>query len=227
DNHASGDLLSLLQSILAQKEELFIERLGSLDCESNNQKIRNIRGSILQTLSSIDDYVQSSQSQASIDGFVLSNVEINELIAECVALTQSLARQKKVVMRLALVSETIFIRLHVPSLRRALLKILTNAVQFNMPGGQVIVSTAISNHQTFSIKIKDTGVGMSEDEVTTALDSLNRSNETSQPSGRNIYLTDGEKLITQTFASFSIASEKKQGTLITIDFPLSNLSAAE
>ena len=227
DNHASGDLLSLLQSISAQKEELFTERFGSLDCESNNQKIRNIRGSILQTLSSIDDYLQSSQSQASIDDFVLSNVEINELIAECVALTQSLARQKKVVMRLALVSESIFIRLHVPSLRRALLKILTNAVQFNMPGGQVIVSTAISNHQTFSIKIKDTGVGMSEDEVTTALDSLNRSNETRQPSGRNIYLTDAEKLTAQTFASFSITSEKKQGTLITLDFPLSNLSAAE
>lgn len=227
DNHASGDLLSLLQSILAQKEELFMERFGSLDCESNNQKIRNIRGSILQTLSSIDDYLQSSQSQARIDDFVLSNVEINELIAECVALTQSLARQKKVVMRLALVSESFFIRLHVPSLRRALLKILTNAVQFNLPGGQVIVSTAISNHQTISIKIKDTGVGMSEDEVTTALDSLNRSNETRQPSGRNIYLTDAEKLIAQTFASFSITSEKKQGTLITIDFPLSNLSAAE
>lgn len=227
EDHASGDLLSLLQSVLAQKEKIFIERFDTRNLESNDQNIRNIRASILQALSSMDDYLKSSQSQASINDFVVSNVEINELLAECAALTQPLARQKRVVMRLALASEPFFIRSHVPSLRRALLKILTNAVQFNMPGGQVIVSTAISDQQTFNIKVKDTGVGMSEEEVTIALDALIRSDDTRQESGRNIYLTEPEKLIEKSFASFSIVSEKKQGTLIIIDFPFANLSAAE
>ena len=222
DDHASGDLLSLLQSILAQNEKLFIERFDSCESETNDHKIKNIRSSILQALSSIDDYLKSSQTQASINDFVLSNVEINELVAECAARTQSLARQKRVVIRLALASESIFIRSHIPSLRRALLKILTNAVQFNMPGGQVIVSTAIVDHQTVSIKVKDTGVGMSEDEVMTALDSLNRSNEFRQGSGRNIYLTESDELNEKSYVSFSITSEKKQGTLIVIDLPLSN-----
>jgi sensor histidine kinase YesM len=100
-------------------------------------------------------------------------------------------------------------------------------VEFNILGGQVIISTAISDNQTVSIKIKDTGVGMSEEEVTAALGSLSKSTESGQTLSRNAYFAESDKLIEKKAASFSIVSEKKQGTLIKIVFPLSNLSAAE
>ena len=96
-----------------------------------------------------------------------------------------------------------------------------------MAGGQVIVSTAISDHQSFSIKIKDTGVSVSGAEIITALDSSNRPNGSRQSAYRNIYLTEPEKLIERSSASFSIISEEKRGNLIIIDFPLSDLPAAE
>lgn len=231
DDHVSGDHLSplqqILESIFAQNEKLFMEQSDSLNQESHVQKIKNIRSSIAQALLSIDDYLKASQSQSIAHDFVISSAAINELVAACVAQTQSLAREKKVVIRLALAPESIFIRANVPSLRRALLCILTNAVQFNMAGGQVIVSTAISDHQSFSIKIKDTGVSVSGDEIITALDSSNRPNGSRQSAYRNIYLTEPEKLIERSSASFSIISEEKRGNLIIIDFPLSDLPAAE
>lgn len=76
---------------------------------------------------------------------IFSNIEINELLAECVEQIQFQARQKRVVMRLALAAEPIFIQSCAPSLRRILLKILANAVEFNILGGK------LSSQQLFLI----------------------------------------------------------------------------
>ncbi len=221
------DLLTVIKSTLAQNELLSMDRFECYHPEFFHKKIKNIRSSIIQSLSYIDDYFKQSQSLSSTNDHFFSNIEINELLAECVEQIQFQARQKRVVMRLALAAEPIFIQSCAPSLRRILLKILANAVEFNILGGQVIISTAISDNQTVSIKIKDTGVGMSEEEVTAALGSLSKSTESGQTLSRNAYFAESDKLIEKKAASFSIVSEKKQGTLIKIVFPLSNLSAAE
>lgn len=142
---------------------------------------------------------------------IFSNIEINELLAECVEQIQFQARQKRVVMRLALAAEPIFIQSCAPSLRRILLKILANAVEFNILGGQVIISTAVSDNQTVSIKIKDTGVGMSEEEVTAALGSLSKSTEPVQTLSRNAYFAESEKLIEKRPPLFpSLAKRNKE-----------------
>ncbi len=56
------------------------------------------------------------------------------------------------------------------SLRQIVLNLLANAVRYNEPGGQVIVSTALSNSGHAALRIKDTGVGISESESHTALE---------------------------------------------------------
>ena len=43
-------------------------------------------------------------------------------------------------------------------------------MKFNEPGGQVIVSSALTDAGSVVIRVKDTGIGMSEEDVATALE---------------------------------------------------------
>jgi len=55
-----------------------------------------------------------------------------------------------------------------------MLNLMSNAVKFNEPGGQVIVSTAMNEFGQAVIRVRDTGIGMSEAEIGMALEPFRR-----------------------------------------------------
>ena len=56
------------------------------------------------------------------------------------------------------------------SLRQIVLNLLSNSIKFTGPGGQVIVSTAFADSGEAILRVRDTGVGMSEKDVEAALE---------------------------------------------------------
>ncbi len=83
---------------------------------------------------------------------------------------QPQANRERVIMRLALAPHLPKILADERSLRQIILNLLSNAVKFNEPGGQVIIATALADDGHAVIRIRDTGIGMSEDDVETALE---------------------------------------------------------
>ena len=51
-----------------------------------------------------------------------------------------------------------------------MLNLLSNSIRFTGPGGQVIVSTAFADNGEAVLRVRDTGVGMSEKDVEAALE---------------------------------------------------------
>ena len=56
------------------------------------------------------------------------------------------------------------------SVRQIVLNLLSNSIKFTGAGGQVIVSTALNDEHEVVLRVRDTGVGMSEKELQTALE---------------------------------------------------------
>ena len=73
-------------------------------------------------------------------------------------------------MRLSLFDQLPRIMADERSLRQIMLNLMSNAVKFNEPGGQVIVSTAVDDSGQAVIRVRDTGVGMNEAEIGAALE---------------------------------------------------------
>ena len=105
------------------------------------------------------------------------------------------------------------------SLRQIVLNLLSNAVKFNEPGGQVIVSTALTDAGHAVIRIRDTGIGMTEAEAQLALEPFRQLATSRVSGGTGLGLPLTKALVEANRASFTIKSKKKEGTLIEVAFP--------
>jgi signal transduction histidine kinase len=105
------------------------------------------------------------------------------------------------------------------SLRQILLNLMSNAVKFNEPGGQVIVSTALDEAGHSVIRVRDTGVGMNENEITAALEPFRQVGGARRAGGAGLGLPLTKALAEANHADFSIKSRKEQGTLVEVAFP--------
>jgi signal transduction histidine kinase len=132
---------------------------------------------------------------------------------------QPQASRERVIMRLSLAQKLPHIMADERSLRQIVLNLLSNAVKFNEPGGQVIVATALTDAGHAVIRIRDTGMGMSEHDIETALEPF-RQLATSRPTvGTGLGLPLTKALVEANRAVFTIKSKKQQGTLVEVAFP--------
>jgi signal transduction histidine kinase len=138
---------------------------------------------------------------------------------------QPQAAHERIILRVSLYDRLPRVVADERSLKQILLNLMSNAVKFNAPGGQVIVSTAVDASGQAVIRVRDTGVGMSENEVGLALEPFNRVGKAGGKGGAGLGLPLTKALVEANKAELSIKSRLEQGTLIEIAFP--NVQAAQ
>ena len=91
-------------------------------------------------------------------------------------------------------------------------------MKFNEPGGQVIVSSALTDTGFVVLRVKDTGIGMTQEEIQMALEPFRQVATSRKAGGTGLGLPLTKALIDANHASFSIRSRKNEGTLIEVAF---------
>lgn len=227
----SHEIRTPLNAIIGFAEVMMEERLGPIGSERYKEYLKDVHASGAHVLSLVNDLLDLSKIEAGKLELAFERVDANAIISECVSIMQTQANQGRVVVRLALAPRLPPIRADQRSLKQILLNLLSNAVKFNEPGGQVIVSSALTDAGFVVIRVKDTGIGMSDDEVQTALEPFKQiataRPASRQPRGTGLGLPLTKALIEANHASFTIKSRKNEGTLIEIAFPPPQVMAAE
>ena len=137
---------------------------------------------------------------------------------------QPQASRERIIMRMSLTDRLPNVMADQRSLRQIVLNLMSNAVKYNEPGGQVIVSTAFDEAGLTMIRVRDTGVGMSEAELSVAMEPFKRAGvKATEGSGLGLPLT--KALVEANRGDISIKSRKDQGTLVEVAFP--NVQAAQ
>jgi signal transduction histidine kinase len=105
-------------------------------------------------------------------------------------------------------------------MRQAALNIIANAIKFTEAGGQVIVSTTIAERGEVALRVRDTGIGMTTDEIEAALEPF-REVSVSGPrkgGGTGLGLPLTKALVEANHGRFRITSRKDGGTLVEMVF---------
>ena len=113
------------------------------------------------------------------------------------------------------------------SVRQIALNILSNSIKFTGAGGQIIVATAVNDDQEVSLRVRDTGQGMSEKELQTALEPFRQLATSARwgATGTGLGLPITKALAEANHARFRITSEVDTGTLVEVAFPATRVLA--
>ena len=195
------------------------ERFGPVGNERYKEYLKDVHTSGTHVLSLVNDLLDLSKIEAGKMELAPEDLDANATIGECVSIMQTQANQQRVIVRLSLAPRLPRIRADERSLRQILLNLLSNAVKFNEPGGQVIVSSAQTDAGFVVIRVKDTGIGMSDDEIDIALEPFRQVATSRKTTGTGLGLPVTKALIEANHASFTIKSRKNEGTLIEVAFP--------
>lgn len=223
----SHEIRTPLNAIIGFAEVMMEERFGPIGSERYKEYLKDVHASGAHVLSLVNDLLDLSKIEAGKMELEFDRVDANAVISECASIMQTQANQAKIVMRLALADRLPPIRADQRSLKQILLNLLSNAMKFNEPGGQVIVSSALTDSGYVVIRVKDTGIGMSEDEIATALEPFKQVATSRSMRGTGLGLPLTKALIEANQASFTIRSRKNEGTLIEVAFPPPQVLAAE
>ncbi len=215
----SHEIRTPLNAILGFAEVIMEERFGPMGNERYRDYLRDIHTSGAHVMSLVNDLLDLSKIEAGKMELEFVSVDVNRAITECVAIMQPQANQERVIMRLSLAAHLPKIVADERSLRQILLNLLSNAVKFNEPGGQVIVATALTDTGNAVIRIRDTGIGMSEHDIETALEPFRQLATARQSAGTGLGLPLTKALVEANRALFAIRSKKNEGTLVEVAFP--------
>ena len=215
----SHEIRTPLNAILGFAEVMIEERFGTIGNDRYKEYLGDIHVSGKHVMSLVNDLLDLSKIEAGKLDLEFSSVDANKIIAECVAMMQPEASRERVVMRQSLAARLPNVVADERALRQIVINLLSNAVKFNEAGGQVIVSTTLTDAGHAVIRIRDTGIGMSEADVLTALEPFKQLHTSRKHSGTGLGLPLTKALVEANRAVFTIKSKKGEGTLAEVAFP--------
>ncbi len=218
--HVSHEIRTPLHAILGFAEVMMEERFGPIGNDRYRDYLKDIHASGRHVMSLADDLLDLSKIESGKLELAFAPVDANSLIRECVSLMQPQAARERIIMRVSLFDRLPRVMVDERSLRQIMLNLMSNAVKYNEPGGQVIVSTAVDAAGQAVIRVRDTGVGMNESEVGVALEPFGQVGRGGRKGGVGLGLPLTKALVEANRAEFSIKSRRDQGTLIEICFPI-------
>ncbi|MBV1707565.1 MAG: PAS domain-containing sensor histidine kinase [Hyphomicrobiales bacterium] len=215
----SHEIRTPLGAILGFSEVMSEERLGPVGNERYREYLKDIHASGQHVMSLVNDLLDLSKIESGKLEMSFTSVDINHIAEECIMLMQPVAAREHVVLRRSLAANLPPVVADERSLRQIMLNVLSNAIKFNVSSGQVIVSTALTDSGHAVLRVRDTGTGMSEEDVQLAMEPFRQLPNAAQKRGTGLGLPITRALIEANRASLVIRSRPNEGTMVEIAFP--------
>jgi len=217
----SHEVRTPLNAITGFAEVIMGERFGPIGNERYREYMKDIYAAGLHVVSVLNDLLDLSKVETGMLDMSFANVSLNELTQQCVGIMQPQASRARIIIRTSLTPGLPQVVADERSLRQIVLNLLSNSIKFTGPGGQVIVSTAFADSGEAILRVRDTGVGMSEKDVEAALEPFRQTATSGSwgSGGTGLGLPLTKALAEANRAHFSIKSAPNAGTLIEVAFP--------
>jgi signal transduction histidine kinase len=223
----SHEIRTPLNTIIGFSEVMMDERFGPVGNERYRQYLKDIHASGGHLISLLNDLLDLSKIEAGKLELTFVSVNLNDLVQQCVAIMQQQANRERVIIRTSLPANLPQIIADARSMRQIVLNLLSNSIKFTGAGNQAIISTAITDDKEVVLRVRDTGTGMSEQELEIALEPFRQAATAARwgSSGAGLGLPITKALAEANHARFRITSQVDDGTLVELAFPTSRVLA--
>ena len=222
----SHELRTPLNAIMGFSEVMRLERFGEIKNDKYRGYVNDIHSSGGLLLSLINDLLDLSKVEAGQLELNFTAVDLSDTADGAIKMLQEAATGARVVIRKAMPGDLPNVVADQRSMRQIMLNILSNAIKFTDPGGQVIVSAQMNKTGELKLRVKDTGIGMNAEQLRDALEPFKRvMTEGREVQGTGLGLPLTKALAEANRTKFDITSEPRKGTLIELTFPTTRVLA--
>jgi len=152
----------------------------------------------------------------------LTDIDLPALIRDVIDLYQILAEDKKIALT-AKLPDRLQIRVDRNRIQQALANLLDNAIKYTGPGGNVEVA-AYQKDQEAILTVKDSGMGISAEDLPRIWDRLYRGDKSRNEKGLGLGLSLVKAVVRAHHGSVEVASEVGKGSVFTVSLPMAPAS---
>lgn len=223
----SHEIRTPLNSIIGFSEIMIEERFGPINNDRYREYLHDINRSGNHVLDLINDLLDLSKIEAGKLELEFEAVDLNEMVSETVALLQPQASENRTIIRTSLSRAVPKVVADPRSIRQIILNLVSNAIKFSPTNAQVIVSTVYESNGEVALRIRDTGYGMSKQQIEEALKPFQQvhKNNKGQKDGTGLGLSLTKALVKANRALFDLESEPGKGTIAHVQFPTQRVLA--
>lgn len=215
----SHEIRTPMNAIIGFAEVMLEERFGPVTNERYRDYLKDIHDSGGYVVSLVNDLLDLAKIEAGRMDLSFTSVDLNDITTQCVSLLQPQSARERIVLRSSFAQKLPPVVADERSMRQIVLNILSNAIKFTDAGGQVIVSTAFTERGEVALRVRDTGIGMTNQEIEAALEPFRQLATSRKAGGTGLGLPLTKALVEANRGMFEISSTKHEGTLVEVLFP--------
>lgn len=221
----SHEIRTPLNAIIGFAEVMIDERLGALGNERYVEYMKDIRASGERVGAIVDEMLDLSRIETGKLDLAFARHNLNDLLEQCVAVLQPRANRERIIIRTSLAHTLPAIVADARTLRQIALNLISNSIHLANAGGQVIVSTALSDVGDVVLRVRDTGHGLNDSELAAAIEPFGMPTPDQTPSHAGVSLALTKALVEANGARFQIKNAPHSGTLIEVMFAPAEVQA--
>ena len=213
------ELRTPLNAIIGFSQIMETEIHGALGDPRYREYVTDIKESGLHLLQLINDVLNLSMSESDELQLIEEDLEVGQVVDWVLIETGTSPNDKHPTV--SILDKPLYLKADARMLKRALGHLLTNAFKFSGEAPDVrLTAGRLSDGSTF-VSVEDRGIGMTDEEVTLALQPFgqNGSNAGQAPRGSGLGLPYAQKIMGWHQGSLEVRSAPKQGKTVTLRFP--------
>jgi signal transduction histidine kinase len=221
--HVSHELRTPLDLIGGYIDLLDLEIHGPLN-EAQHSDLDRIRRSQQHLLVMIKDILNFMQMESGKLSYHIADLPTHTVVSDAVAAVEPLLIQKQLVHRV--ISDSgIVVRADADRIHQILVNLLTNAIKFTSPGGEITVESH-ATEDTAYISVTDTGIGIPADRLDAVFEPFVQatSSLTEESGGVGLGLAISRRLARAMHGDVTAQSTLGQGSRFSLSLPLAQPS---
>lgn len=217
----SHELRTPLNAILGFSEVMKNEVFGEHANAAYKEYSADIHGSGQHLLELINEILDLSRIEAGKYELHEEALSLADITEDCRHMLNLRAKAKSQIIREAVEPDLPKVWADERAIRQVVLNILSNAIKFTPPGGEITIKVGWTANGGQYVSIADTGPGIPEDEIPVVLQTFGRGSlaikTAEQGSGLGLPIVKG--LIDLHGGGFSLKSKPRAGTEVTVTLP--------
>ena len=223
----SHELRTPLNAVMGFAEVIEREMFGPVGAAQYKEYAGDIHASGEHLLYLINDILDLSKIEAGKIELHEEQVDVADVIESSVTLLKHRAEEAHIRLAVRIANRLPQLRADETKIRQVLLNLLSNALKYTPAGGEVSVTARASRSHGLSISIADTGIGISPEDMPTALTPFGQVDNAANRDqrGTGLGLPPAKSLVERHGGNLELQSKPGKGTTVTVRFPPMRLVA--